>query len=236
MAYNEFCKVDDLGFPKFTGFDFFRYKLLPKNMDLVTGEYYLWAYKASYLIYHKNFIINVAREERIPVLLLAGVAVSEVGGMPDRLKSAGVLQFRQLIIDTMKGDNTSSNSTSVGLIAMQIKVVAETIGLDPSKLTMLQQHKLADCLLSDSFNIRVVAKHLNSLILFDNPQIIDTSNLTDEQIILAGSRYNRGIEREKDDFVNSISSPVGNINREYSSYGRRIIEKKSSIYEILGIK
>ncbi|WP_261371215.1 hypothetical protein, partial [Yersinia bercovieri] len=185
---------------------------------------------------HKNFIINVAREERIPVLLLAGVAVSEVGGMPDRLKSAGVLQFRQLIIDTMKGDNTSSNSTSVGLIAMQIKVVAETIGLDPSKLTMLQQHKLADCLLSDSFNIRVVAKHLNSLILFDNPQIIDTSNLTDEQIILAGSRYNRGIEREKDDFVNSISSPVGNINREYSSYGRRIIEKKSSIYEILGIK
>ncbi|MFV8800110.1 hypothetical protein ACNSPD_06810 [Yersinia enterocolitica] len=236
MVRNEFCKVDSLGFPKFTGTDLLRYKLLPKNMHFVTGEYYLWAYKASYLMYHKNLIINVAKEENIPVLLLAGVAVSEVGGMPDRLKSAGVLQFRQFIIDTIKQDNTSSNSTSVGLIAMQIRVVAETIGLDPSTLTMLQQHKLADCLLSDSFNIKIVAKHLKSLILFDNPKIINTSNLTDEQIILAGSRYNRGIERHKDDFVKSIAAPVGSSVREYSSYGRRIIEKKSTIYKILGIE
>jgi hypothetical protein len=103
MVRNEFCKVDSLGFPKFTGTDLLRYKLLPKNMHFVTGEYYLWAYKASYLMYHKNLIINVAKEENIPVLLLAGVAVSEVGGMPDRLKSAGVLQFRQFIIDTIKG-------------------------------------------------------------------------------------------------------------------------------------
>ncbi|CNI13195.1 Uncharacterised protein [Yersinia pekkanenii] len=119
---------------------------------------------------------------------------------------------------------------------MQIRVVAETIGLDPSTLTMLQQHKLADYLLSDSFNIRVVAKHLNSLILFDNQKIINASNLTDEQIILAGSRYNRGIERHKDDFVNSIAAPVGSSVREYSSYGRRIIENKSTRYQILGVE
>lgn len=236
MVRNEFCKIDELGFPKFTGVDFLRYKLLPENIHFITGEHYLWAYKASYLIYHRKLIISVAKEENIPILLLAGVAVSEVGGMPDRLKSGGVLQFRQFIIDTVKQNNSSSNATSVGLIAMQIRVAAETIGLDPSKLTLLQQHKLADCLLSDSFNIRVVAKHLKQLILFDNPQIINTSTLTDEQIILAGSRYNRGIERHKDDFVKSIAAPVGSSVREYSSYGRRIIEKKSTIYKILGIE
>jgi len=235
MFYNEYCKVDKLGFPKFTLFGTARYKLLPNDVYFLTGEYYLWAYKAAYLNYHRKLITKIAREEKIPVLLLAGVAVSEVGGAPDRLKSMGVLQFRQFIIDTIKGDNSKSNATSVGLIAIQLRVAAETIGLSPEKLTITQQNKLAACLLSDSFNIRIVAQHLRKLILFDNPAIQDTSNLTDEQIILAGSRYNRGIQRNKKDFLESISSPIGSKNREYSSYGRRIIEKKKSINKIMRI-
>ncbi|MFZ4834384.1 hypothetical protein [Rouxiella sp. Mn2063] len=232
MFYNEYCKVDKQGFPKFTLFGTARYKLLPNDIYFLTGEYYLWAYKAAYLNYHRKLITQVAREEKIPVLL-AGVAVSEVGGAPDRLKSMGVLPFRQFIIDTITGDNTKSNATSVGLIAIQLKVAAETIGLSPEKLTITQQNKLATCLLSDSFNIRIVAQHLRKLILFDNPTIQDTSNLTDEQIILAGSRYNRGIQRSKNDFLQSISSPIGSQNREYSSYGRRILEKKKSINKIM---
>ncbi|WP_311202164.1 hypothetical protein [Erwinia pyrifoliae] len=136
------------------------YKILPDNLRFATGDYYLWAYKTAYLIYHRGLINNIAREERVPVILLAGVAVSEVGGAPDRLKAMGVLQFRQLIVDSLNGDNSASNATSVGLIAMQIRVAAETTGLDPKKLTMRQQDRLATCLLSDSFNIRAVAQHL----------------------------------------------------------------------------
>ncbi len=233
MSTDKFCKIDKTGFPKFTLFDTARYKILPGNPRFVTGDYYLWAYKAAYLTYHRDLIIRIAQEEKIPVLLLAGVAVSEVGGAPDRLKSMGVLQFRQIIIDLMRGDNSASNATSVGLIAMQIKVAAETIGLDPKTLNMSQQNRLAACLLSDSFNIRVVAQHLRKLVLFDNPKIKDTTQLSDQQIILAGSRYNRGIERNRSDFINSISVPKGDPRREYSSYGRRIIEKKETINRII---
>ncbi|KAB0933612.1 hypothetical protein FZH87_21460, partial [Cronobacter sakazakii] len=88
------------------------------------------------------------------------------------------------------------------------------------------------CLLNNDFNIRVVAFHLRDLILYDNPGI-NTSILTDEQIILAGSRYNRGKQRNRGDIISSIHSPVCAPSREYSEYGRRILEKKETIMQIL---
>ncbi|MDE1489021.1 hypothetical protein KKI90_22625 [Xenorhabdus bovienii] len=233
---NPYCTVDELGFPRFDGIDFLRYKALPNNSRLVTGENYLWAYKAAYLHYNKELIINYAHKENIPVLLLAGVAVAEAGGTPDRIKAYGVLQIRQLFNDTLNGNNKKSNATSVGVLAIQLRAAAETLGIEPSTLTTTQQLQLANCLLTDDFNISIVAKHLKDLILFDNPNMEDTSILTDEQLILAGSRYNRGIERDKNDIIKSISSPIGTPEREYSSYGRRILEKKKSIYKILGIE
>ncbi|CDH25357.1 hypothetical protein [Xenorhabdus bovienii] len=67
---NPYCTVDELGFPRFDGIDFLRYKALPNNSRFVTGENYLWAYKAAYLHYNKDLIINYAHKENIPVLLL----------------------------------------------------------------------------------------------------------------------------------------------------------------------
>ncbi|MBC8953990.1 hypothetical protein [Xenorhabdus sp. PB62.4] len=232
---NPYCTVDELGFPKFDAFDFMRYKFLPDNPRFVTGESYLWAYKAAYLQYNTNLIIKYAHEAKIPVLLLAGVAVAEAGGKPDRIKAYGVLQVRQIFHDTFNGDNKKSNATSVGVLAIQLRAAAETLGIDPSTLTTKQQLQLSHCLLTDDFNIRVSALHLRDLILHDYPDIKNTSVLTDEQIILAGSRYNRGIERDKKDFIKSIYSPSNLKERDYSSYGRRILEKKKSIYMILGV-
>ncbi|CDL83622.1 conserved hypothetical protein [Xenorhabdus szentirmaii DSM 16338] len=232
---NPYCTVDELGFPRFDGVDFIRYKFLFNSDTLVTGESYLWAYKAAYLQYNKNLIIKYAHEANIPVLLLAGVAVAEAGGTPDRFKAYGVLQIRQIFNDTFNGDNKKSNATSVGVLAIQLRAAAETLGIDPSTLTTKQQLQLSNCLLTDDFNIKVVAMHLRDLIIYDYPNIKNTSILTDEQLILAGSRYNRGIARDKNDIINSISLPPGSKGREYSSYGRRILEKKKSIYMILGI-
>jgi hypothetical protein len=233
---NPYCTVDELGFPRFTGVDFIRYKVLPDSPLLVTGESYLWAYKAAYLQYNKDLIIKYAHEANIPVLLLAGVAVAEAGGTPDRIKAYGVLQYRQMFHDNFSGNNKKSNATSVGVLAIQLRAAAETLGIDPKTLTTTQQLQLANCLLTDDFNIRVVAFHLRDLIIFDNPDISNTSILSDEQIILAGSRYNRGIARDKKDIIKSISSPPNAPDREYSSYGRRLLEKKESIYMIMGIK
>ncbi|MGY6357980.1 hypothetical protein ACXIVH_25265, partial [Citrobacter amalonaticus] len=73
--------------------------------------------------------------------------------------------------------------------------------------------------------------HLHDLILYDNPDT-DTLHLTDEQIILAGSRYNRGLIRAKEDIILSIRKLPGSAEREYSEYGRRIIEKKDILQKI----
>lgn len=228
-----FCDVDEYGFPHWNGFDFFRWYALPTNWYLMTGKAYLWYYKTAWLVHHRAKIKQYAYEARIPELLLAGVAVSEVGGTPERFKGVGVLQFRQIIEEVYHKDNNElSNSTSVGSIAIQIGVAAQTIGIQPDMLTSFQQFRLSQCLLDNSFNIRVVAFHLHDLILYDNPDA-DTLNLTDKQIILAGSRYNRGVMRSKDEIIQSISKTPGTPERKYSEYGRRIIEKKESILKIM---
>ncbi len=204
MTRNIFCTVDNLGFPHFTAIDLIRYKLLPNNQNYLTGRNYLWAYKAAFLVCHRELIIRKAHDNNIPVLLLAGVAVAEAGGKPDRLKGYGVLQLRQLM-DIFSGNNKLSDATSVGSVAIQLRAAAEALGIDPSQLTRKQQFQLSRCLLNDGFNISVAAKHLNDLILFDYPDA-DTRNLTDEQIILAGSRYNRGTQRAKQNFIVSLIS------------------------------
>ena len=199
----------------------------------MTGKSYLWYYKTAWLIHHRTFIKQCAYEARVPELLLAGVAVAEVGGTPERFKGVGVLQFRQVIEEVLgKSSNEWSNATSVGSVAIQIGVAARTIGIHPDKLTHFQQFRLSQCLLDNHFNIRVVAFHLRDLILYDNPDS-DTMYLTDEQIILAGSRYNRGTMRNKKDIIQSISEQPGFPDREYSEYGRRIIEKKDAILKIM---
>ncbi|KOC87307.1 hypothetical protein [Winslowiella iniecta] len=230
---NEFCEVDELGFPHFTAMDYLRFRYLPNDRRFVTGESYLWAFKAGYLVYNKGRILKYAKEYNIPVLLLAGVAVSEAGGKPDRLKGYGILQLRQLI-DIKNRNNFLSNNTSIGTIAMQLRVAAETMGINPASLTRTQQFQLSNCLLNDDFNINIAARHLRDLIIFDYPDT-DTASLTDEQLILAGSRYNRGKERIKSDFIESISAPPGCPTREYSEYGRRILEKKETIENIMRI-
>ncbi len=227
-----FCEIDQFGFPHWDGFDAFRWYILPTSWDYLTGDAYLWIYKSAWFIYHRDVIKQYAFEAQIPVLLLAGVAVSEVGGMPERFKGLGVLQGKQVIDEVLNEKNKYSNTTSVGSIAIQLGVAAQTLGIAPEKLDHFQQFRLAQCLLDNNFNIRVVAFHLRDLILYDNPGI-NTATLTDEQIILAGSRYNRGIKRSAEDIINSIHEPIGSPSREYSEYGRQIIKKKETIMKML---
>ena len=81
----------------------------------------------------------------------------------------------------------------------------------------------------------MVAKHLRDLIVYDNPGIVDTLNITDEQLIIAASRYNLGIQRDRGGFVASINAEIGDPIRDYSSYGRTIIKRREIIMKILGL-
>ncbi|MDM3095310.1 hypothetical protein OGV98_21655 [Citrobacter sp. Cf136] len=228
-----FCQVDELGFPKWNGVDYFRWHYLPSNWTFSTGTAHLWLYKTSWLIYHRDMLRQYAREAQILLLLLAGVAAAEVGGMPERFKPV-VLQIKKnLEAVSKRGGNTYSNSTSVGSVAIQLGVAARTMGIRPDLLSSFEQFQLSQCLLNDRFNVRVVAFHLRDLIHYDYPDIGDTTNLTDEQIIVVGSRYNRGTERNKQDIIDSITAPIGSHQREYSEYGRRILEKEIALMKIM---
>lgn len=181
---NPFCSVDALGFPHFTLKDVARYKLLPNNHRFVTGNNYLWAYKAGFLVYNKHRIVKYAKEYNIPVMLLAGVAAAEAGGKPDRIKGYGVLQIRQFI-DIFKRNKNTSNSTSVGAVAIQLRAAAETLGIDPNGLTNLQQLQLSNCLLNNDFNLRIVAQHLRNLIILTIQMRIPAILLTNKLFLPA---------------------------------------------------
>lgn len=235
---NPFCRTSTTsGFPKWSIWDLGLWYVLPDNERLIyTGEPRSLAYKLAYIQFNKDILIHHAQLENIPVLLLAGVAFNEVGGMPENSKAYGVLQIYQLVDFIKRDGNKTANATSVGSLAIQLRAAAETLGIEPGSLTTTQQLQLANCLLDDDFNISIVAKHLKSLILFDNPDLEDTSILSEQQLVIAGARYNRGIERKKEDFITSISVDALPEVRNYSSYGRTILRRQSIILKALGMQ
>lgn len=228
--HNAFCTPVDSSFPRWNGADIIIWKLMKDSPNEYTGQSYLYLYKDAYIKYHKTQITRYAKEAGISPLLLAGVAWQEVGGKPDRLKPF-VLTFRQAV-DYFKHTNEYSNSVSVGLIAIQIRAAAETLRMDPKKFTKEMQIQLSQCLQNDDFNIKVVALHLKDLILFDYPDA-DTANLNKEQTILAGSRYNRGVQRKKESFVDAISKDKNSSERDCISYGLAIIKREDRVKKLM---
>lgn len=128
------------------------------------------------------------------------------------------------------------DKTSFGSVAMQIRVAARTLGLDPSTLTTRKQLQLASCLMEDDFNLRIVAQHLRDMILYDYPHIA-TLYMTDEQYMMAGIRYNRGTERSLRDFIRFINmKPLrGSAEFDYISYGTRLLQIRNHIKKLLGL-
>jgi hypothetical protein len=58
--------------------------------------------------------------------------------------------------------------------------------------------------------------------------------LSDEPIIVAGSRYNRGAGRALQDFLSSLYAPPGSPCREYSSDGRALARHGDYLNQLLG--
>lgn len=233
MENNELiCKPEGKNFRRW---DFLDYTIARWHEDDPVnywGDAYLYLYKDSFIRFHKETITKYAHIAKIPALLLADVAWQEAGGKPDNLKPQ-VLLYRQLI-DSFRSNNDYSNRVSIGIVAIQIRAVAETLGIEPRSLSTRQQLQIGRCLQDDDFNLKVVALHLRELVEYDYPDS-NTDILTDEQLILAGSRYNRGIERQKRDFIDAISLPASDQRRNYISYGLAIIKRKDRIKKLIGI-
>lgn len=108
-------------------------------------------------------------------------------------------------------------ATSFGSVAVQIRVAAVTLGLDPAELTTRDQLELATCLMEDDFNLQVSATYLRDLFLYDYP---DSASLymSDEQYIMTGIRYNRGVQRKLGDFLQLIKNVPQKGTDDYSLY------------------
>lgn len=115
---------------------------------------------------------------------------------------------------------------------MQLRVAAQTMGLDIRRLGFIENEKLAYAMRNDAFNLSVVARHVFDLIRYDYPNI-DAANFNDEQIVVVRSRYSRGTSRKLEEIINSLKAAPGDPTRDYSSYGRTILRRRDRVRSLL---
>lgn len=222
-------------FTKWTSWDFIRWAFLPEALG--GGEQFLLSYKDAWIIYNRSKIQDAARTAKVPVELLAGIAWNEVGGMPDFLDHLA-LPIRSFdwsgpdFLDRRLTITKDPGRTSFGSVSIQLRIAAETMGLDIRHLGFIEREKLARALDNDTFNLNIVARHVFDLIRYDYPNI-DTANLSDEQIAVVGSRYNRGTSRKVEEIISSLKAAPGDPTREYSSYGRTILRRRDRVRSLL---
>lgn len=232
MSGTEFCAPDNSSYSKWTAWDVFKWRAFSEKFG--GGKAHLEGYKDGWVVYNKSKIKDAADHHRIPSILIASVAWAEVGGKPDGMKKPAFhlrsLQRKLAGRPTLFGK--APEKTSFGAVSMQLRVAAQEIGLSADSMPYSERMDLIYCLETDTFNLSLVAKHLKSLILHDNPGI-DTSTLSDEQFIVVGARYNRGTERALNDIKNSINQTPGTRGREFSEYGRRMLEHRAHVSSLL---
>lgn len=233
---NEFCSLDSISYPKWTTWDVIRWKLVPAKLG--GGKEYLNSYKDGWIVYNKARIRDAAKIAKIPAELLAGIAWEEVAGKPDFVKKSVVYPARVFdwsgpdFVDDHLTILPRPHKTSFGGVSIQLGVAASTIGMDVKNLDLDEQWKLIKCLETDVYNLKVVANHLYDLIKYDFPYA-DSEHLTDEQIAVVGSRYNRGKERKLEDFIISLKAPPGTKGREFTEYGRTMLRRRERIRMLL---
>src|SRR5215470_8361068 len=195
---DQLCDPSSPSYPKWSVVDALMYRLAPERFG--GGKAHLTEYKEAWIVYNKMRIISEAVSASIPADLLGCVAYNEVGGDPPFVKRDIVLPLRQFDwsgpdwVDRHLTITKPPQNTSEGAVKIQLRVAARQLKLDGNRLSFKQQDALTQCLETDVFNLNIVAGLLRDLIKKDFPSA-KTDNLTDEQFIVAGSRYNRGDAR-----------------------------------------
>ena len=170
--------------------------------------------KLEFIEVYSEIIKEAARVHDIPILLLAGVAYIEFGGMPDianeivytgrmygiRLPdihelssdedNESLMARMQGIINRYNRDIDAPANTSFGNINMQLRRAFETLGYEDP--TPEQREEVIRTLQNSVENIFIAAQHLSDLRNIDLRGIVDSNNFTEDDIILLGARYNIG--------------------------------------------
>lgn len=232
---DELCDLSVPNQRKWSGWDAILWKFWPERWG--GGVLRLIEFKDAWIVYNRERIVTTAKDAAIPADLLGGVAYAEVGGMPDFVKRDVMLPLRQFDwsgpgwVDRHLTVTKAPALTSVGSLAIQLGEAVRYTSLS-SRMTDAQQSALARCLETDAFNLKIVAAHLRALILHDYPEA-NTTTLSEEQFVVAGSRYNRGVARDLKDFLQSMSDPPGSSTRSYTEYGRAMVRHRAHVRALL---
>jgi hypothetical protein len=181
-------------YPKWGVLDFLKWKLLPDRWG--GGWPAVRAYKDGYVSYHRAEIRRIAKNQVIPVELLAATAWIEAGGDPTIVDTVA-FELRAFDwsgpawVDRNLTITNPPDRTSMGTVSIQLRRAAESMGLNPQTMNTEELRQLAEKLEQDVTNLAIVARHLHDLIRVDFPKI-PTHTLTEEQIRIVGARYNRG--------------------------------------------
>lgn len=204
--------------------DVLMWKLVPERWG--GGKAYIQKFKDGWVAHNRSAIRVAARDQGFPPELLAGVCWIEVAGDPsgiDRL-AFEVRAFDWSGPDWIDRHMTLTNTpskTSFGAVSMQLRTAANTLGLDPAKLTTEQLRGLSSCLENDVFNVGLVARHLRQIIDKDGLQTAKPA-LSMDAVRVAGARYNRG-----------MGLSLENI-RKNTSYGNFIVKFWPRLSGLLG--
>jgi hypothetical protein len=175
--------------------DVFAWKLLPERFG--GGIAYIQKFKDAWVQHNKDDIKSAAALHKMPPELVAGVCWIEVGGDPNFIDRVAfeVRAFDWSGPGWMDRNMTITSNpakTSFGAVSIQLRTAAQTMGIDPAKMSATEFRNLAACLQTDVFNIEVVAQHLRQLIDHDRLQS-SPPDLTMDQVRIVGARYNRGM-------------------------------------------
>jgi hypothetical protein len=195
MGMEEVACQESNGSPNWGIIDLFAWKLLPQRFG--GGIAYIQRFKDAWVRRNKMLIVSCATRYGMPGELLAGVCWIEVGGDPNFIDRVA-FDVRAFDwsgpewIDKHLTITSQPAKTSFGSVSMQLRTAAQTLGMNPVKMSTSQLSSLSACLEKDVFNIRIVARHLRMLIDHDHLQQKPPA-LSMDQVRIVGARYNRGI-------------------------------------------
>ena len=166
--------------------------------------------KRNFVRDYKDVINKAAAQYDIPPVLLAGVAFNEFGGDPPSIDDVAY---------AVRIFSGGSEKTSFGDLSMQLRVAMETLGYDKSQ-RIVSGNAIIESLRDPTQAFFIVAKHLSSLKEVDFKGK-SASELSDDEIKVVGTRYNRGAGLSLEKI------------KENLSYGQAIIKRKSELETLI---
>lgn len=184
---------------------------------MISGGKYekIESFKDQWVEGYREAIKKAAKKFDIPEFLLAGIVHNEVGGDPLWVDDVAY-KLRELNI--MGGDK---DKTSFGNTSVQVLTAAKSLGYDLNRLPDNQRLGIISSLKNPVQGIFISAKHLSDLKNFDFEEK-HSKDLTDYEISVIASRYNRGTRETLDEIS--------------LDYGNSVLNRKTKLKELLRIQ